>query len=125
MGRSEWESSKPYDLRDRLFEYACIIVRLVEFLHTRGKVATALSYQVLKSGTSAGANYEEADDGSSDRDVLAKRKITLRELKETRFRLQVLRDCDKLSADHDPVITETVELIRIVATLVRKGEEGT
>jgi len=80
---------------------------------------------VLKSGTSAGANYEEADDGSSDRDVLAKRKITLRELKETRFRLEVLRNCDKLTADHHPVIAETVELIRIVATLVRKGEQGT
>jgi four helix bundle protein len=125
MGRSEWESSKPYDPRERLLEYACIIVRLVDFLHTRDRVAIALSYQVLKSGTSAGANYEEADDGSSDRDVLAKRKITLRELKETRFRLEVLRNCDKLTADHDPVIAETVELIRIVATLVRKGEQGT
>jgi len=52
--------------------------------------AQALSYQLLKAGTSAGANYEEADDGSSPRDKAAKRKIVLRELKETRFRLRVL-----------------------------------
>jgi hypothetical protein len=56
--------SKPYDLRERLFQFACVIVRVVQFLHTRGPVAKALSYQVLKSGTSAGSNYEEADDGS-------------------------------------------------------------
>ena len=74
--------SKPYDLRERLFQFACVIVRLVEFLHTRGPVAIAFSYQVLKCGTSVGANYEEADDGSSDRDRLAKRKICLREIKE-------------------------------------------
>ena len=66
---------KPYDLRERLFQFACIVVRVVEFLHTRGPVAKALSYQLLKCGTSAGANYEESDDGSSDRDTLAKRKM--------------------------------------------------
>ena len=65
------------------------------------------SYQLLKCGTSAGANYEEADDGSSDRDTLAKRRITLLELKETRFRLRVLRHCELLSKEHDPVINES------------------
>jgi four helix bundle protein len=90
MSRSEWEPSKPFDLRERFLEFACLIVKLVQFLHTRGPIAIELSYQVLKSGTSAGANYEEADDGNSDRDTLAKRKIVLRELKETRFRLKVL-----------------------------------
>ena len=78
----EWRlPNKPYDLRERLFQFACVIVRLVEFLHTRGPVAKALSYQVLQCGTSVGSNYEEADDGSSDRDKLAKRKIALREAK--------------------------------------------
>ena len=96
--------------------------RVVQFLHTRGPIAIALSHQILKSGTSAGANYEEADDGSSDRDKLAKRKITLRELKETRFRLRVLRHTGLLLPAQDPVIEETTELVKIVATLVRKGQ---
>jgi len=69
-------AAKPFDLRERLFEFACVVVRLVQFLHTRSPVASALSYQLLRCGTSAGANYEEADDGSSDRDVAAKRKIS-------------------------------------------------
>jgi len=112
---------KPYDLRERLFQFACITVRVVEFLHTRGPVAKALSYQLLKSGTSAGANYEEGDDASSDRDTLAKRKISLREMKETRFRLRVLRQSGYLIPDQQPVIDESEELVRILATLVRKA----
>ncbi len=122
METTNWElPRKPYDLRERLFQFACVVVRVVQFLHTRGPVASALSYQLLKCGTSAGANYEEADDGSSARDTLAKRRITLRELKEARFRLRVLRQCELLSKDQDPVINESDELVRIVATLVRKG----
>jgi len=99
--------NKPYDLREGLFQFACVIVRLVEFLHTRGPVAKALSYQVLQCGTSVGSNYEEADDGSSDRDKLAKRKIALREAKETRYRLRVLRKCGYLTCDQDPVVKES------------------
>jgi four helix bundle protein len=122
MGASDWIPRKPFDLRERLFEFACLIVRVVQFLHTRGPVAAALSYQLLKCGTSAGANYEEADDGSSSKDTRAKRKIALRELKETRFRLRVLRRCRLLTSAQDPVINESDELIRIVATLLRNDE---
>jgi len=116
--------SKPYDLRERLFQFACVVVRVVEFLHTRGPVAKALSYQVLKCGTSVGSNYEEADDGSSDRDTLAKRKIALREIKETRYRLRVLRKCGFLTNAQDPVIDESDELVKILATLVNKHPDG-
>jgi four helix bundle protein len=121
MEHNTWRPrEKPYDLRERLLLYACLIVRVVQYLHQQGPIAVALSYQVLKAGTSAGANYEEADDGSSDRDKLAKRRIVLRELKETRFRLLILRRTGYLHPEHDPVLEETTELIRIVASLIRK-----
>jgi len=64
-----------------------------------------------------------ADSGSSPRDTLAKRKIVLRELKETRFRLRVLRQTGYLTAAQDPVIEENTELMKIVAKLVRNAEE--
>jgi len=113
--------TKPYDLRERLFEYACAIVRVAQYLHSKDAVARSLSDQILRAGNSAGANYEEADDGSSDRDTAAKRKIVLRELKETKFRLRVLRRCAFLTRDQDPVIRESDELIKIVATLLRNS----
>ena len=122
MEQFDWTiRSKPYDLRERLFNFACVIIRLVQFLHTRGRIAVVLSEQLLKSGTSAGANYEEADDGSSDKDKLSKHRIVLRELKETNFRLRTLRSTGYLTAAQDPVIAESAELIKIVATLIRKA----
>src|SRR5687768_6902292 len=95
---------------------------LTRFLHTRGPVAAALSQQVLKSGTSAGANFEEADDGSSPRDALAKKKIVLRELKECRWRMRLIRAAGILTRDQDPVIRESDELVRILATIVRNAD---
>lgn len=121
MDANDWTiKDKPYDLRERLFNFACTVTRVSQFLHTRGPIGVALSTQLLKSGTSAGANYEEADDGSSPKDKLAKRKIVLRELKETSFRLRVLRSTEVLTSAQDPVIEECAELVKIVATLVRR-----
>ena len=115
-----YQFTKPYDLRARLFEYACAVVQLVQFLHTQDTVARSLADQILRAGNSAGANYEEADDGSSPADTRGKRRISLRELKEALFRLRVLRATGYLTEEHDPVIQETLELKRIMATLVRK-----
>jgi four helix bundle protein len=123
MDADDWTiKEKPYDLRARLFNFACAIARLAKFLHTRGPIGVALSAQVLRSGTSAGANYEEADDGSSPRDTRAKRQIVLRELKETAFRLRVLRQVGILTPAHDPVVKECIELAKILAVLLRKSQ---
>jgi len=119
MKQSDWSiPEKPYDLRERLVNFAAICVRLVQYLHTKGPIAAELSKQILTASNSAGANYEEADDGSSARDKLAKRRIALREIKETHFRLRVLRNSGLLSEKHDPVIQESLELKRILAKIV-------
>ena len=122
MERADWNPKKPYDLRKRLFEFGCLIIRLVQYLQTQGPVAVTLSEQILKAGTSAAANYEEADDASGGRDKRAKRMIALRELKEARLRMQMMRRCNLLTAEHDPVINESDELVRIVATVIRKSD---
>jgi four helix bundle protein len=122
MDANDWTiKGQPYDLRKRLFNFACVVTRLAAFLHTRGPVAVALCAQVLRSGTSAGANYEEADSGSSPRDTRAKRHIVLRELKETSFRLRVLRTSGILTSAHDPIIDECDQLARIVAAVIRRS----
>ena len=81
--------TRPYDLRERLFEYACAIVYVTQYLHTKGDVARTLADQILRAGNSAGANHEEADDGSSP--------------------------------EYDPVIEETLELKRTMASLIRRS----
>ena len=118
--QADWSiPDKPYDLRERLLNFAVVCVRLVQYLHTQGRIAAKLSEQVLTASNSAGANYEEADDGSSARDKLSKRKIVLRELKEVNFRLRVLRKAGFLTEIHDPVIQESLELKLILAKIIR------
>jgi four helix bundle protein len=55
------------------------------------------------------------------RDVRAKRRIVLRELKETSFRLRVLRRTGILTRAQDPLIQECAELVKIVSTLIHRS----
>jgi four helix bundle protein len=114
-------SGKPYDIHERLLIFACDIVNAVQFLHSRGPIARAFSYQLLSAGTSTGANAEEADGASSHDDFIAKNRIALKEAKETRFRLRVCRRCDLLGANFDPLVQESDELVRILAKIVHNA----
>lgn len=69
----------------------------------------------------AAANLEEGNDGSSPRDFRAKDRIALREFKESRLRLRVLRATGYLSEDHDPLIGEANEIVNIVAAMIRNS----
>jgi hypothetical protein len=52
--------------------FACDVVRIVQELEQRGRIASELSIQLLNAAVNAAANLEEADDGSSPRDFRAK-----------------------------------------------------
>ena len=126
MERPDWTiHEKPCNLRERLFRFACLD-------RPAGAVPaqSADRWSHFRTSCSSAAPppapaYEEADDGSSPRDALAKKKIALRELKETRFRLRVLRQAGILTAAHDPVLNERAELVEIVATVVRHASQPT
>jgi len=112
---------KPYDIHERLLIFACDIVRAAQFLHDRGGVARALSYQLLSAGTAAGANAEEGDGATSHDDFIAKMRIALREAKEARFRLQVCRRVELLDATFDPLLDESRQLTRILGKIVHNA----
>src|SRR5678815_1336249 len=112
---------KPFKLQDRLLLFACDVVRTVQFLHTRGPVARALSYQILDAGTSVGSNAEEADGASSRRDFIAKMRISLKEAKEVRYRMTVCRRCEFLDGRFDPLLQESDEIVRIIGKIVHNA----
>jgi four helix bundle protein len=114
-------SGKPFDIHERLLDFACEIVRAAQFLHTRDPIGRALSYQLLSAGTSTGANAEEADGASSHDDFIAKTRIALKEAKETRFRLRVCRRTNLLDASFDHLVTESDELVRILGKIVHNA----
>jgi four helix bundle protein len=115
------QSRKPFDIRERLLLFACEVVSIAQKLHTRGPIAGALSVQLVDAAVSAAANAEEADDASSNKDFRAKERISLREIKEARLRLRVLRRTGFLDSSGDAVIQESEELRRIVSTIIRNN----
>jgi four helix bundle protein len=112
---------KPFDLHERLLLFGCGIVSAVQFLHRRGPIGRALSYQLLAAGTSVASNYEESDGASSTADFVAKTFIALKEAKETRFRLRLCRRVDLLDATFDPLIRESDEIVRILGKIVHNA----
>ena len=118
------KSPKPYDIRERAMLFACDVVRIAQELQQRGRIARELSIQLINAAVNAASNIEEADDGSSDRDFRAKDRIGLRELKESRLRLRILRLTGYLKEKDDAVIQESVELVKIVATIIRNSQRN-
>jgi four helix bundle protein len=117
-------SGKPYDIRERTMLFACDVVRIAQELHQRGRIASELSIQLVNAAVNAASNLEEADDGSSPRDFRAKDRICLRELKESRLRLRILRLTGYLKEKDDAAIKESSELVNIVATIIRNSQRN-
>ena len=77
------------NLNDRLLEYGVRIIKLFESL-PKTLVARRIGDQLLRSGTSAGANYEEAQAAESKDDFVHKLQIALKELRESNYWLRLL-----------------------------------
>jgi four helix bundle protein len=73
------------DVRDRAFEFACQIVQYCDDSMKRGGVGRVLVPQLLRCGTSIGANLEEAREGESRRGFISKCSIALKEARESLF----------------------------------------
>jgi four helix bundle protein len=81
---------KKSDLSERLFEFA---VRCIKYLRTLSYDTEykIIRYQLIKSSTSAGANYEESQGATSKADFHNKVKISLREMKESNCWLKIIK----------------------------------
>ena len=106
------------DIRQRAFLFACDIVELCDQLATRGFSARRLAGQLVSSGTSIGANLEEADGAQSRADFISKCTIALKEARESHFWLRVLNRTGRLP--DDKLGRECDEIISILTTIVRK-----
>ena len=104
------------DIRDRAFRFACDIVALNDDL--RG--ARDLTRQLLRAGTSIGANLEEADAAQSKPDFISKCTIALKEARESHYWLRLLRASGKMP-DGDRLLSDANELVAILTAIVRKA----
>ena len=72
-------AKSPRDIRKRTFDLAIRMVKLCKHLEEEPGVGRTLSWQLLRSGTSIGANVEEAQAGQSKADFISKNAIALKE----------------------------------------------
>jgi len=98
-------------------------VKLSRFL-TVEKHEFVLSKQVLRSGTSIGANIEEANQAQSNKDFVHKLSIALKEATETNYWLRLLRDTDTLEPKlADSLLTECEELQKMLTAAIKTSKK--
>ena len=114
------DEQKPQDLKIRTKQFALRIIRLYTSL-PKTTEAQVIGKQVLRSGTSVGAQYREAQRAKSDADFINKVEGSLQELDETGYWLELLKDSGIFSAEKlDPLLKETDELTAILVSIVKK-----
>jgi four helix bundle protein len=110
---------------ERSFEFAVRVVRLCRFLETQDRVSRTLANQLLRAGTSIGANIEEAQAGQSKADFTAKMAIARKEARETLYWLKLLKASEIIEVEKLGGITkEADELVRILTSIVKTSQLG-
>ena len=111
-------------VKQKSYEFALQIIKLCTQL--RSDRHYEISSQLLRSGTSIGANVEEALAGQSRKDFFAKMSIASKEVRETNYWLRLLRDSEILQKQHvNELIQTSEELIKILTSIVKTGSEKT
>lgn len=99
------------------YNFALRIIALSRYLH-ENRNEFVLSKQLLRSGTSIGANIEEAIGGQSEKDFYAKLSIAYKEARETHYWLRLLRDSKLLNEDETAhTLLECEELLKIIGSI--------
>lgn len=116
---------RPYDIRDRAFLFATEIVDFCKPLMSGAGIGRELAKQLVHSGTSIGANLEEADGGQSKADFRSKIAISRKEARETHYWLRLIAHAEPVvRAKADPLIDEAGQLIKILTTIKMNSEQN-
>ncbi len=113
-----------YDLEDRLIDFALVVDEIVEILPNT-KLANHIGNQLVRSCTSPALNYGEAQSAESTKDFIHKFKIILKELRETRVCLKIIKRKPLVKYEVvDKVIEENNELLAIFLKSVETASKN-
>lgn len=116
------EAERPPELSERTKFFALRVIKMFSAL-PKTEVARVLGNQVLRSGTSVGANYREARRARSKAEFIAKVGDCLKELDETAYWLELLVDSETTSAPRlEPLQDECRQLLAIFTTISKKSK---
>lgn len=109
----------PFDLRKRIFDFVLEVISLIKDLPD-SRINRIFIDQIVRSASSIGANYEEADGSPTKKEFAYKMGIVKKEAKETKYWLQLIRVSNEKKYSENVNILEAAneELIRIISKII-------
>ncbi|NCT09704.1 MAG: four helix bundle protein [Flavobacteriia bacterium] len=107
-------------VQKKSFQFSLNIISLYKNLQVEKEFI--ISRQLLRCGTSIGANIEEALAGQSKKDFASKMAISSKEARETKYWLRLLKESELSELNVDSLILEIDELIRILTSIVKTSQ---
>jgi|TARA_B110000902_G_scaffold114935_1_gene135080 four helix bundle protein len=109
---------------NKSYAFALRTIKLYKYLIS-DKKEFVLSKQILRSGTSIGANVKEAEHAQSKKDFTHKMNIALKEANETEYWLMLLKDSEYISQDSfNSIHPDSVELIKLLSSIVKSSKKS-
>ena len=123
QGESQKADSAP-DIRQRTFTFALKIIKLCRSLDQHSVVGRTLAGQLVRSGTSIGANLQEAQAGQSRADFINKNHIALKEARECLYWLKLIEESGTSdNVELGSLTKEADELSRILGSIVSRSRQ--
>ncbi|MGH9425197.1 MAG: four helix bundle protein [Terriglobia bacterium] len=114
------------DLPGRTFEFAQRVVKLCQVLDQTPGVSRTLANQLLRSGTSIGANVEEGQASQSRADFVAKYSIACKEARETHYWLRLLAASEIVAKPKlEALLDEANQLVAILTAIIKTTRKNT
>ena len=111
-------------LVDKSFQFAIRVVKLYKYL-CDDKKEFILSKQLLRAGTSIGANINESQDAQSKNDFVAKLSISLKEARESKYWLELLKETNYLtSKEAESILNDLEEVIKLLVSIIKTAKEN-
>ena len=111
-------------IANKSFAFALRVVKAYKYLTEHNEYV--LSKQLLRSGTSIGANCREAKNAQSRLDFINKLNIALKEADETAYWLELLHEGDFIeSKSYESIYNDCIELIKLLTSIVKTTKETT
>ena len=111
-------------IEDKSFRFAIRIVNLYKYL-CRTKKEFVLSKQLLRAGTSIGANVAESQQAQSRADFISKLSIALKETSETKYWLRLLKATDYLTDEESrSIYADCIELEKLLVTILKSTKQA-
>lgn len=121
MDKGPRKDDAPFDIQERTFQFGVRIVCIAEKL-PRSIAAAEITRQLIRAGTSVGANMEEASEGLSRRDFLNHVRIARKEAKESRYWLSIIHAAALCREPEVNALREEAgAIVRILTSIIKKS----